>query len=244
MKLIIAAAFSTALLIALGFFIISPMFYRTANVEAEQKIMLSFSVSESTESADWCKSLSSILETYDVSATVFIVGEVAEQHPECVSCFSSKVDIGSQTASNLNLTSLPDYDTQLEEVRKGKLAVDAAGNLYSRVFKAPNGDTDQNIYSLLSRNDILADFSYTAQYNMYLDGQFVKFDAAVYDGAACATDFILTLEKSVNPIIVHFDSGDSTELIADFIATLKTGHLDFVNASELTGLNLTVRGEQ
>jgi hypothetical protein len=243
-KLITAAAVSTALLIALGFFIISPMFYRTPNVEAEQKIMLSFSVSEPEESAAWCEKLSSVLEKYDVSATVFIVGEVAEQHPECVSCFSSKVDIGSQTASNLNLTSLSDYDTQLEEVRKGKLAVDAAGNLYSRLFKAPNGDTDQNIYSLLSRNDILADFSYTAQYNVYLDDQFVKFDAAVYDGAACSASSILTLEKSVNPIIVHFDSEYPTELIADFIATLKTGHLNFVNASELTGLNLTVRGEQ
>lgn len=244
MKLVIAAAFSTALIIALGLFIISPMFYRTPNVDVEQKIMLSFSVSDSNESADWCKNLSSILKEYDISATVFIVGKVAEQHPECVSCFSSKVDIGSQTASNLNLTSLPDYDTQLEEVRKGKLAVDTAGYLYSRVFKAPNGDTDQNIYSLLSRNDILADFSYTAQYNVYLDNQFVKFDAAVYDGATCSANSILTLEKSSNPIIVNFDSEYPTELIADFIATLKTGHLVFVNASEMTGLNLTVRGEQ
>lgn len=243
MRLITAAVLSTALIIALGFFIISPLFYRTSSVETKQKIMLSFSASESNDIADWCRNLSSILKSYDISATLFIVGKVAEQHPECVSCFSSKVDIGSQTYSNLNLTSIADYDTQLEEVRKGKQAVDTAGNLYSRVFRAPNGDTDQNIYSLLSRNDILADFSYGSQYNVYLDNQFVKFDATVYDGTTCSANSILTLKKSSKPIIINFDNEYPAELISDFIGTLKTGQLDFVNASEMTGLNLTVRGD-
>jgi peptidoglycan/xylan/chitin deacetylase (PgdA/CDA1 family) len=243
LRLITAAVLSTALIIALGFFIISPLFYRTSSVETKQKIMLSFSASESNDIADWCRNLSSILKSYDISATLFIVGKVAEQHPECVSCFSSKVDIGSQTYSNLNLTSIADYDTQLEEVRKGKQVVDTAGNLYSRVFRAPNGDTDQNIYSLLSRNDILADFSYGSQYNVYLDNQFVKFDATVYDGTTCSANSILTLKKSSKPIIINFDNEYPAELISDFIGTLKTGQLDFVNASEMTGLNLTVRGD-
>lgn len=243
MRLITAAVLSTALIIALGFFIISPLFYRTSSVETKQKIMLSFSASESNDIADWCRNLSSILKSYDISATLFIVGKVAEQHPECVSCFGSNVDIGSQTYSNLNLTSIADYDTQLEEVRKGKQVVDTAGNLYSRVFRAPNGDTDQNIYSLLSRNDILADFSYGSQYNVYLDNQFVKFDAVVYDGSSCSANSILTLKKSSAPILINFDSEYPAELISDFIGTLKTGQLDFVNASEMTGLNLTVRGD-
>lgn len=243
MKLVVAAVLSTAFVIAFGFFIISPMFYRAPSVDAKQEIMLSFSVSESNGIVDWCKNLSSILESYDISATVFIAGKVAEQHPECVSCFSSEVDVGSQTYSNLNLTSIADYDAQLEEVRKGKQAVDTAGNLYSRAFKAPNGDTDQNIYSLLSQNDILADFSYNAQYNVYLDNQFVKFEATVYNGSTCSANFILTLETSRKPIIINFDSESSAELISDFIGTLKTEQFDFVNASEMTGLSLTVRGD-
>ncbi len=219
------------------------MFFRTADAEAKQQIMLSFSVSESSGSVDWCRNLSSILKTYDIGATVFFVGKVAEQHPECVSYFSSKVDIGSQTFSNSNLTSISDYALQLEEVKKGKQAVDTAGNLYSRVFRAPSKATDQNIYSLLSRNDILADFSYDHQYNVYSGNQFVKFNATVYDGATCSPNSILALKKSPQPIIVHFDSKYSTELIANFISTLKTGQLNFVNASEVTGLNLTVRGD-
>jgi peptidoglycan/xylan/chitin deacetylase (PgdA/CDA1 family) len=237
-KLIIAAAVSTAVLIALGFFMISPMFYRTPNVEAEQKIMLMFSVSDANESAEWCQNLSSVLRAYDVSATVFIVGKVAEQYPECVSCFSSKVDIGSQTFSNLNLTSLPDYDAQLEEVRKGKLAVDAAGNLYSRVFMAPNGDTDQNIYSLLTRSDIIADFSYMKQYNVYQNGQFIKYDAAVY-----TADSTPDLAKRVEPIIILFNNTSPVSQIDSFLSKLDVSNIKFVSASELTGFNLTIRGD-
>lgn len=243
MKLITAAAISTAVIIALGFFIISPLFYRVPNTETKQKIMLTFTITDANDNTNWCKNLAAVLEEHDVSATVFIPGKTAEQYPECVTCFSSKIDIGSQTYSNLNLTSIVDYETQLEEVQKGKQVVDTAGNLYSRIFKAPNGDTDQNIYSLLSRNDITADFSYSTQYNVYVDTQFIKYNAAVYNGAEYSANFILNLGKTGNPIIVNFNSTYSTDHISGFIETLKTGQFDFVNASELTGRNLTVRGD-
>jgi hypothetical protein len=78
---------------------------------------------------------------------------------------------------------------------------------------------------------------------VYLDNQFVKFDAVVYDGSTCSANSILTLKKSSAPILINFDSEYPAELISDFIGTLKTGQLDFVNASEMTGLNLTVRGD-
>lgn len=221
---------------------VSPIFLDPAQVEAKQRIMLSFSISESDDVVTWCENLSSILNKYDLGATAFIVGEVAEQHPECVRCFSDKVDIGSQTYSNSNLTSIPDYEAQLEEVRKGRLAVETAGNLLSKVFMAPNKATDQNIYSLLSQNGILADFSYDGQYNVYVGAQFLKFDASVFDGATCSADFILASDETSKLTILHFDTGCSTELIADFIVALRTGQFDFVNASEVTGLDLTVRG--
>jgi len=243
LKLKIAATISTVLIIATGFFIISPLFYRSTDAETKQRILLTFSVGDSGESPAWCKNISSMLNFYDVSATVFIVGKVAEQHPECVTCFSNKVDIGSQTFSDLNLTSISNYEMQLEEVHKGKLAVDSAGNLYSRLFRAPNGEIDQNIYSLLSRNDILADFSYNCQYNVYLNNQFMKFEATVCDGSTCSADSILAQKKSSKPIIINFESGCPTELISNFIGTLKIGPFDLVNASEITELNLTVRGD-
>jgi peptidoglycan/xylan/chitin deacetylase (PgdA/CDA1 family) len=243
LKIVFAAVFVTSSVIAIGFLLVSPMFFGNINVETKQQIMLSFSVMESSDCVDWCSNLSSILKAYDIGATVFFVGSVAEQHPECVSFFTNKVDIGSQAFSTSDLTSIADYSAQLEEIRRGKLAVDTAGNLNSKVFRAPNGATDQNIYSLLSRNDILADFSYDHQYNVFSDGQFIRFDALIFKGATVSANSILTLEKTSQPVIIDFDNGYSTEIISELVGKLKTGQFDFVNASELTGINLTERAE-
>jgi peptidoglycan/xylan/chitin deacetylase (PgdA/CDA1 family) len=242
LRIVVAATLSTVFVILVGFLIVLPLFTR-APVDNKKQIMLSFSVVECEDVTSWCSRLSSMLESYDVPATVYFVGKVVEEHPGCVSFFGEGVDVGSQTFSNLNLTGISDYSVQLEEVSRGKLAVDAAGNLYSRVFRAPNGFTDENIYSLLSRNGILADFSYTSQYNVYLDGQFVKFDAVFYEGESVFASSILALESSSQPVIVHFDSECPIELISDYVSLLKTGDFVFVNGSMLTGLNLTLRGD-
>lgn len=61
---------------------------------------------------------------------------------------SPAIDIGSQTCSYSNLTSICDYGTALKEIPKDKQAVYASGNLNSRLFKAPYRDNDGNIYSL------------------------------------------------------------------------------------------------
>jgi hypothetical protein len=243
LRIVIAATLSTVFVIFVGFLIVLPLFTR-APVDGRRQIMLSFSVIEGEDVASWCSSLSLTLESCDVPATIYFVGKVVEEHPECVSFFGEEVDIGSQTFNNLNLTSISDYSIQLEEVNRGKLAVDAAGNLYSRVFRAPKGCTDENIYSLLSRNGILADFSYTSQYNVYLDDQFVRFDSVAYEGKSVSASSILSLESSSKPMIIHFDSEYPSELIYDYISLLKTGDFVFVNGSTLTGLNLTSRGER
>lgn len=242
MRLLISATFSTTLVLVAGFLIIFPLFTQSPP-DNRQQIMLSFSVTESEGSVNWCEKLSIILKSHDLSATVFFVGKVAEEHPECVSFFNDKVDIGSQTFTNINLSAISDYSIQLEEITRGKLAVDAAGKLYSRIFKAPNGTVDDNIYSLLSRSDILADFSYNNQYNLFIDGQFLKFDATVYDAKTVSPAFILTLEKTTKPLIIHFNSDRSLEMISNFISSLSGESFVFVNASEITNRNLTFRGE-
>ncbi len=242
MRLAVAGALSTFFVIFIGFLLIIPLFTQVP-VDDRNQVMLSISVEESEDVVNWCKNLSSMLESYNIGATIFFVGEVAANHPECVSYFGEKVDIGSQTFSNRNLTDISDYNVQLEEIENGKLAVDSAANLYSRVFRAPNGAVDQNIYSLLSRNDILADFSYDSQYNIYLGNQFVKFNAASYEGDSISASSVLTLEDGFQPVIVHFDNYCSLTLISDYISILQSGNFAFVNASQLAGLNLTLRGD-
>jgi hypothetical protein len=109
------------------------------------------------------------------------------------------------------------------------------------VFRAPFGATDQDIYSLLSRSGILADFSYNDQYNVYQNGQFVRYDAAVYEGRDYSPDYFLALPDISKPIIIFFDNRCPISSIETFISTLKKGNLEFVNASELAGFTLTDR---
>jgi hypothetical protein len=243
-RLNIIATLVTALVIMAGFAMVSPMFFRTTGTEIKQQVMFSFSISQENEISDWCQDLSTILSTNDIEATVFITGEIAEEYPECILCFSEKVDIGSQSYSNTDLTKITDYSLKLEEVKKGKEAIDSIGNLSSKVFKAPLGATDEDIYSLLSRNEILADFSYKEQYNIYHDQQFIKYDAVTYNGRDRHPAFFLTLEEQTCPIIITFDASDDIDYIDEFISNFDIDQFQIVNVTTLTGLELTVRGSE
>ncbi|HLE35085.1 MAG TPA: polysaccharide deacetylase family protein [Nitrososphaerales archaeon] len=242
MKLVYLGAIGTGLVIIFGIAMISPAFTRMQDNTAQQlKVLLTFSVINDSNVPDWCNDLSSVLNKYDVSATVFITGKVADQNPECVTTFSDNIDIGSQTYSYVDLPSVPNYTAQLEEVKKGKDSVDNAGNLDSKVFKAPYGSTDQNIYSLLSRSNILADFSYENQYNKYYIDKFIWFNVTSYEGNEYQPEFFHKLSATDTPVLINFDNSTPVESIDGFIADLKSNEIRFLNASEVTRIDLTVR---
>jgi peptidoglycan/xylan/chitin deacetylase (PgdA/CDA1 family) len=201
--------------------------------------LLSFSVLEDVEQS-WCDSLASTIKKHNVEATIFFSGKVADKNPECVKIFPYNVDIGSQTYHYVSLTSISDYTEKLEEIQLGKKAVDAAGDLNSKLFKAPYGTTDDNIYSLLTRSNIIADFSYKDQYNKYYDGQFITFELESYDGQTHTPEFFHNLITN-EPIVINFDSSVSVNYIDNFISKTKSHSSYFIDASELTGLPLTIR---
>jgi peptidoglycan/xylan/chitin deacetylase (PgdA/CDA1 family) len=238
----LAATIATALVIVVGFAMISPLFFHPVVPEAKQKIMLSFSVTKPNNSVEWCKNLSTILNNYHIGATVFITGKIAEENPATVLVFSNKVDIGSRTYNNVNLNKISDYSFKFQEITQGKIAIDKAGNLNSKVFLAPDQATDQDIYSLLNRANITADFSYNDQYNLYQNNQFIKLDAKTYDAQTHPPEFFLEQSSTDQPIIIAFNDTYTTDNIVAFLDMLITGHFEFVNASELTGAILTVRG--
>jgi len=242
LKLVHAAAISTAVVIALGIAMIAPTFVQPAKPENNLRILVSFSVIDYANVSQWCTDLSSILKTKNIKSAVFFTGKVAEQNPECVTVFDDDVDIGSQTYSYVNLSSISDYTVQLDEVRKGKFAVDDVGQLCSKLFRAPYGSTDGNIYSLLSESGIVADFSYENQYNVFISGQFIKFDTTSYKGSEYSADFFKTIPKTERPIILTFDNTTPISQIDDLLSELQKSNVQFINASETTGLSLTQRG--
>lgn len=244
LKLKHAAIATTTLVIVAGFAMVVPFFFQPAKTVERQKVMLSITISESIDLVDWSQGLSSLLNRNNVPASVFIVGKVAERYPEVVSHFGKQVDIGSMTYSNLDLTNIPDYLVKLQEVKEGKIAVDSAGSIYTRIFQAPFGATDQDIYSLLGRSDILADFSYESQYNVFQNGQFIKYDAVTYNARDYTPGFFSTLPQSTKPIIIVFDNSFPLSAVKELISALKKADVDLVNASGLTGFNLTLRGDE
>ena len=210
-------------------------------------VMLSFSIINNENIPKWCNDLASILQKHGIGATVFITGELAKSYPNCVTLFSSKntVDIGSSTYNYSDLAPVSDYSKALEEIKGGKITVDNIGELDSKAFRAPYGSTDENIYSLLTNSGILADFSYTNQYNKYENGQFVKYDMIAYNGSnsSSLTELSKSLPSTKKPVTVNFDNSVPASQIDSFIAGTKSkiSNVDFTNASELTNIPLTVR---
>lgn len=242
MQIRIVATIVTALVLIAGFAIISPLFFQLSTSEPRQKIMLSFSIIEPENSVEWCNNLSAILNSHNIGASVFLTGKIAENSPQTVLAFGDQIDIGSRTYSNVDLTSISDYSIKLQEITQGKIAIDKAGNINSKIFQAPYQATDQDIYSLLARSNITVDFSYDNQYNIYQNGQFIKFDALTFAAHDYPPDYFLTYPITDYPLIITFNNTYSIHSIATFLNELVTGNFIFVNASDLVDSALTIRG--
>lgn len=246
MKLVHFGAISTGTIILIGVVLVAPSFFRAQYRSSSPvtPVLLVFDVRESgdaKEVSSWCKDLSTFIAEHRVRGAVFVSGKVAQAAPECTS-FPPEIDIGSSTYSYSDLTAIGDYAAALDEVQRGKQAVDKAGNLDSKLFRAPYKSTDGDIYSLLERSGIVADFSYDDHYNKYENGLFIRYDAKSYSGSqALAKD---PGEGPSVPLIVSYDNSAPVDHISEAVLELKSslgGGFEFVSASGLAGLDLTIR---
>lgn len=238
MNIVRAGIISTTLVVFASFMTFGLIFFEPT---PSRPVLLSFDIVEDNNLPDWCIDLSKILEKNNVNAAIFLTGKIAEEHPQCVRAFSDDIDIGSQTYNYVNLDSILDYTIQLEEVKRGKYVVDKVGKLDSKLFKAPYGNTDENIYSILSRSGILADFSYSNQYNKFSENQFLRYNLTSYDGAFHNVDFFKNLKFDEDPIMINYNNDTPVDEIDDLISKLKSDEIQFVSASELTETELTTR---
>lgn len=252
------AMLATGMVVIMGFAMLAPAFLQPHTAQSSfghydnnLPVILSFNVHyESAETSSWCNELSSILDKHQARAVVFVTGKIAESNPDCVSSFSSDIDIGSQTYSYANLTSIVDYQDALEEVHDGKKAVDRVGALDSRIFRAPYGSTDGNIYSMLNRSEIVADFSYVSHYNKYENDLFVKYPLSTYGlyehDHNYSSELVQDLLRFRAPILIDFDNRVTIEKIDSFITGLKSeggfgSKFIIANPSDLTAIDLTIR---
>lgn len=244
LKLVQIGAISTGLVIALGLATILPAFL-FPHLTVEQPVILSFDVNSEQNLPEWCNSLSDYLNEQGLKSAVFVTGKAATLHPTCISSFSNNVDIGSMTLNYQTLPEITDYLVKLEEVREGKKAVDSAGNLDSKLFKAPYGIVDDDIYSLLTRSGIMSDFSYYDHYNKFENGMFFKHDLVSYQNFEEPSEIIPKISKQDKiepvPILISFDNSVEVSEIAKYVDLLKKENVKFVNPSEITEISLSPR---
>jgi len=236
MKLIYTSGIATAVVVTLAVLIALTPFLSQNN---KNLIVFTFTLNDNVTDG-WCDELSSFLSDNNIKATVFLSGKIAEENTHCVKSFSRDVDIGTQTFSYTDWNS-DNYSIQLTEVQKGKESVDRIGNLITKSFKAPYGKTDDNIYSILSRSNIVADFSYTTQFNKWENNQFVKYDSVLISAADLTPQSVKDQisAKSEVPVFLDFSNDIPLSDIKNIILNLNSSSMTFVNVSELTGLDLT-----
>lgn len=217
--------------------------------EPLQPTLLSISINEGQNVGEWCVDLAGTFKKHDVKGIVFISGQLAEKNPECIKTLPKKIDVGSKGYQNTSITAISDYTNQLEEVKRGKDSIDKIAGIDSKSFKAPLGATDDNIYSLLQRNNILVDFSYQDKYHKFHNGQFIWFKINSLSGKDFdLTNFlqIISTNKQKNnltPIVINFDNTVPVEKIDAVISQLKSTKILFVNGSDLVGYEITKKGE-
>ena len=241
-NLILGGIIATVSVVALGVFIALPPFFQPI---PHTNALLAFSIVSDDNMPAWCIEISELLRKNNIGASVFVSGKLAQEYSECLTTFDQgTTDIGSSTYNYTDITRNADYLELLNEVRSGKEAVDGVAGIDSKSFKAPFGKTDDNIYSILNRSGIAADFSYNDHYNKYSHDQFIRFDVDVYD-ATSNSDFKTFLDSRANnekPIQVNMDNTISVSEVSIIINDLREKGVVIINGSTLTGIELNGGG--
>jgi hypothetical protein len=235
MKLVHVGIISTSLVIIAGISLVAPAII-IPHMPATHQAILLFEITNSNNLPEWCIDLASKVQKENLKGVIFVPGEIAQEFPECVNLFKNFFDVGSSTLRYSSLESFLDYQKQLQTIQNGKELVDKAGNINSKIFKAPFGYTDSNIYSLLTRSGIVADFSYDKQYNYYQNGQFIRYEAQ----EITANSDIDNMDKAI-PLLFNFDNSDSVDSIFEDIDLIKKNNVVFKSPSEIVGEELTTR---
>lgn len=241
----ITGAIITGIIIVLGVALLYPALrldtkLGTDNtIKSDKVILLTFNIINSSNMPSWCYDLSRFLQDNKIHSTVFIPGVLADAYPSCISSFGTNIDIGSMSYTYEKLTSISAYPDQLSQVMNGKRAIDQKGGINSTLYRAPYGIVDQNIYSLLARSHIIADFSYADHYNIYTDGLSGK---TFYRFPITTLPNLKNIQSSSpdTPWMVNFYNYDPIINIQNLINSTSESYR-FISTSELTNLELTSR---
>jgi hypothetical protein len=240
MKLEHQAMLATGIILAVGLTIVLIVFLPqekqyVANISAHHaNVLVTFDLT--SPSKEWCSGMNDMLRHDNIQGIVFISGIDASNNTSCVLDIPSYVSVGSKTYDGVILPSIADYTEQLRQVHDGKQDIDQLVGVNTVVFKAPHNIVDQNIFSLLSNNNILLDFSYIDHYNKFYNGKFLRFDIKSYNGSSLSSSDITSIIGSNEPVMVYFDNSQSISTINNVLSNMTAGNVYFSSMKDITGV--------
>ena len=121
------------------------------------------------------------------------------------------------------------------------MAVDAAANVDSKLFAAPFGIVNNDIFSQLKRSGITADFSYSDHYNKLWNGTFITMPLKFVEGLNLKFG---DLPKNANdpPTVIIVHSTTSSAQVIQTFQELKEAGFGLLSASDIVGFDLIERG--
>lgn len=233
-KLIIAGIIATSLTVMTGLIILLPVFLVPQH---QTNVLLTIDINTSESLTEICNFIP-ILQQNNIPITFFISGKDAEENKNCLSNLPKNIVVGSKTYDNIILPTIDDYSIQLDEVQRGKQTIDSITHTNTIFFRSPQGITDDNIYSLLSKNGILGDFSYSDHYNKYYKKKFLRFDISAYNGTKLSEQELYSIVMKSDTMWVYFSGEISVGHVLDMINVMKKQHVNFVSINEMTGLGI------
>jgi peptidoglycan/xylan/chitin deacetylase (PgdA/CDA1 family) len=170
---------------------------------------------------DYTPQLLAILKRNNVKATFFVVGELAEQHPDLIKAeVEGGHGVANHTYHHVNLTRIPNVDVATEIQACGDVLKRITGG-QPRLFRPPGGDYDKEV----------AEAAEALGYTMVLwtddPGDYARPGAKVIEARTLRT---------VNPggiILLHDGVQQTVDVLPQILDLIRKQGLRFVTVEEM-----------
>jgi peptidoglycan/xylan/chitin deacetylase (PgdA/CDA1 family) len=165
--------------------------------------------------------LLTILKQFDVKATFFLVGDMAERHPELVKAeFQAGHSLGNHTYDHVNLTKIPTEDVATEIEACGDV-IQAITKQRPHLFRPPGGDYDNHV------SEAAEALGYTTVLWTDNAGDWIS------PGRKVIERKVLRRAYNGGVILMHDGIQETIDILPQLLTTLKKEGYEFVTVDQM-----------
>ncbi len=165
--------------------------------------------------------LLAVLKQFNVKATFFLVGDMAERHPELVRAeLAEGHEIGNHTYDHVNLTKIPTEEVATEIAACGDVLQSIAG-VRPHLFRPPGGDYDDNV------SEAAEALRYTTVLWTDNAGDWMS------PGRRTIEHKVLRRVSNGGIVLMHDGIQETIDVLPQILTTLKNEGYEFVTVDEM-----------